>query len=155
MRGRRASCVCWWKGSSKDKEVQKKSSVLSNLASSVKLQTTIKVWVQSRQINKSRELCQERGCRKWRTLKEEKGWKLTLTLFPRHATIKVKKWIEEENPKRQSENRTGLNLQSDIKNESTALCKCTETSANQSCTKSFLYLLQKYVTMSCSYFEEL
>ena len=58
--------VCGWKGSSKDKEVQKKSSVLSNLSSSVKLQTTSKVWVQSRQINKSRELCQEtrRGCRK-------------------------------------------------------------------------------------------
>ena len=49
----------------------------------------------------------------------------------------MRKRIEEENPKRQSENRSGLNLQSDIKNESTALCKCTETSANQSCTKSF------------------
>ena len=76
--------VCGWKGSSKDKEVQKKSSVLSNLASSVKLQTTIEVWVQSRQINKSRELCQEtrRGCRKGRALKEQKRLKIDFASLP-------------------------------------------------------------------------
>ena len=76
--------VCGWKGSSKDKEVQKKSSVLSNLASSVKLQTTSKVWVQSRQINKSRELCQEtrRGCRKGRALKEQKRVKIDFDSLP-------------------------------------------------------------------------
>ena len=155
MRGRRASCVCWWKGSSKDKEVQKKSSVLSNLASSVKLQTTIKVWVQSRQINKSRELCQERGCRKWRALKEQKRWKLTLTLFPRHATIKSEKVNRRRKSKttKWKKNRTELAIwyQKWIDSTLQMHWDISKSKLHQ----KFLYVLQKYVTMSCSYFEEL
>ena len=88
--------LCGWKGSSKDKGVQKKLSNLSKLPNFVKVQNTIKVDFQKDKRKKKDRLRKEVGALcKWRVFKEQKGAKRNYPTKLPHTTVKVENTHDE------------------------------------------------------------
>ena len=92
----RGGLLCGWKGSSKDKEVQKKLSNLSKLPNFVKVQNTIRVDFQKDKRKKKDRLRKEVGALcKWRVFKEQKGAKRNYRTKLPHTTVKVENTHDE------------------------------------------------------------